>query len=245
MAELDDNPLKQTPEDHLHTVVRAAFSAVQIPGVAGPATELFCALFRPPVMKRLEAWLDLLIRAFAELREKVEGFDPDSLASNEDLVSAVQHATQIAVRTHQQEKLDALHNAVLNVAAGTAPGDDLQLMFLGFVDVFTPLHLRMLKFFQDPSRSLACAGKRPPLHPSVYNTMAEVLPIASLTAGFGEQVFLDLVNRSLVSAHGLQEGQPRAWAHVLTGRNEVTEKRTTPLGDAFFAFIESPKPQAP
>ena len=49
-------------------------------------------------------------------------------ANDDEFVSAIQHATQIAVRTHQAEKLEALRNAVLNVAAGTAPGDDLQMI---------------------------------------------------------------------------------------------------------------------
>jgi hypothetical protein len=241
MAEPDDNPLRPTKGDHALTVAKVIVAAV--PYMGGPAAEILAALIRAPLTKRLEAWCDQINLALAELRETRAGLDPDSLAGNQDFVSAVQHATQIAVRTHRQENLDALRNAVLNVAAGTAPHDDLQLMFLAFVDAFTPLHLRMLKFFRNPTGSLASAGK--PLHPTVYNTMAEVLPIGGVPHGFSEQVFLDLVNRSLVGARDLQESEQRAWAHVFVSPSKATEKRVTPLGDAFLAFIESPRPEAP
>jgi len=117
-------------------------------------------------------------------------------------------------------------------------------MFLAFVDAFTPWHLQMLKFFRNPARLLAALGKDPPLNPTLYETMARVLPIASLPQGFAEQVFTDLVIRSLVSPHDLQEGyDSRAWLHVITTQYKVREKRATPLGDSFLAFIESPKPE--
>ena len=59
-------------------------------------------------------------------------------------MSVVLQATQAALRTHQAEKLEALRNAVLNVAAGKGPSDDMQMVFLSFIDSFrndTPLAL--------------------------------------------------------------------------------------------------------
>src|SRR5260370_7181085 len=54
------------------------------------------------------------------------------------------------MRSHQREKLQALRNAVLNVAAGTAPDENLQLVFLNYLDTLTPLHLTLLDCVADP-----------------------------------------------------------------------------------------------
>lgn len=54
------------------------------------------------------------------------------------------------MRTHQAEKLDALRNAVMIVALSKAPADDLQSIFLNLVDTFTPIHLKLLSFFDAP-----------------------------------------------------------------------------------------------
>jgi hypothetical protein len=63
--------------------------------------------------------------------------------------SAFAQATQAAIKTHQQEKLEALRNAVLNVAVGNAPSEDLQCIFLNLIDSFTSKHMQILSFFTD------------------------------------------------------------------------------------------------
>jgi len=59
------------------------------------------------------------------------------------------HASQVAIRNHQSGKLEALRNAVLDSALSNEPEEDMQLMFLNFVDVLTLSHLRMLKLYFD------------------------------------------------------------------------------------------------
>lgn len=53
------------------------------------------------------------------------------------------------MRTHQAEKLDALKNAVLNIAAGQE-SEDRQTNFIALVDRFTPAHLKVLQKFHQP-----------------------------------------------------------------------------------------------
>ena len=59
-------------------------------------------------------------------------------------------ASQIALRTHQKEKLEALRNAVLNVAIGDRVDEEEQAAFLGLIQEFTTWHLAILKTFHDP-----------------------------------------------------------------------------------------------
>jgi hypothetical protein len=84
-----------------------------------------------------------------DLSRKVEGLTPERLIADEAFVSAFAHATQAALKTHQAEKIEALRNAVLNVAIGSAPSEDLQLIFLNMIDSFTPKHMQVLRFLTD------------------------------------------------------------------------------------------------
>src|SRR5262249_18333093 len=138
--------------DHLHTAVRAGLAA--IPGVGGPAAELFNALIAPPLARRRDAWLNGLARGLRQLEEKVAGFGVEKLKDDPAFVSEVVEASQAAVRTHDEEKLDALRNAVLNIAASTAPEENLQPMLIALCDTLTPWHLRVLRFLDDPPSHL-------------------------------------------------------------------------------------------
>jgi hypothetical protein len=83
----------------------------------------------------------------AERLKIIEG-KLESLAANPTFVTTVLQATQIALRTHQEEKLEALRNAVAN-SGGNQLQDDTRAVFLNLVDTFTPTHLRILKYFKD------------------------------------------------------------------------------------------------
>lgn len=145
MADLE----RPEPEkwDKGHAAVKAGLAI--IPDIGGMAAELFSMVIAPPLEKRRNQWLDDIAERLKSL-EEVDGFRVEDLSQNETFITVVMHATQVAIRNHQQEKLEALRNAVLNAAMPEAPEDDRQLMFLNFIDELTPWHLRILHFFNDP-----------------------------------------------------------------------------------------------
>jgi len=114
-----------------------------VPGVGGPAAELL-GLLSSPVAQRRDDWFSDLERRLRELEGRVNGFHFDDLDQNEQFVSATFQASLAALKTHETAKLEALRNAVLNIAVARAPSADLQAIFLNFVDSFTPVHLQML-----------------------------------------------------------------------------------------------------
>jgi hypothetical protein len=239
MEDSHDNPLKPTKGDRALALGKAAVAGV--PLVGGSIAELL-GLVRSPLTKRLEAWCDQVNGALAQLREQREGLDPDSLASNDEFVSAVQHATQIAMRTHQQEKIDALRNAVLNVAAGTAPGDDLQLMFLGFVDAFTPLHLRILRFFRDPYAyyKRAHGADLSPFafsHASPAGVLEKTFTKLGSNRPFCRQIVKDLETAGLLGSDRPHLRFSENWFDEDKSHAGALEKRTTDMGDKFLDFI--------
>lgn len=132
------------------------------------ASELW-ALLGPPISKRRDAWLSDLARRLHDLEGQVEGFRFDDLGQNEQFVSATLQATQAVLKTEQAIKLDALRNAVINVALGKEPDADRQTIFLSLVDRFTALHIILLRFFDDPDRYCAARGR--PLEPRKWQNL--------------------------------------------------------------------------
>lgn len=121
----------------------------QIPFVGGALAEGLGLALSLPLAKRRDQWLQDLEARLRELEQRVGGLRLDDLVQNEQFVSATLQATQVALRTHQAEKLKALQNCVLNVATGTALQEDLQLIFLHLIDRFTPTHIQVLRHFQS------------------------------------------------------------------------------------------------
>jgi hypothetical protein len=216
---------KKTAGDVAHAAVKAVLAAV--PVVGGSGVELFQFVIQAPLEKRRVEWMERIGQGLARLEAK--GIDIAGLCESEEFVSAVMYGSQIALRTHQEKKLEALRNAILNVAACSAPEEALQLMFLNFVDEFTEWHLKILKLFQAP----------PPMPNVPMGALSHVLetafPELSGQREFYDSVWRELYLRSLVGAETL---------HAMASGSGLAQKQTTPIGDKLLAFIEAPKVMA-
>jgi len=141
---MPDEKLPSLPEDSVaDLVIRLCRAGVNLIPGGGAVTEL-ANILKLPYERRRDEWLGTLWEKLTRLEERLGGFDVNRLADNQQFVTAVLQTTPMAVRTHQKEKLDALRNAVLNVAAGSAPEEDLQITFLDAVDSLTASHVRFL-----------------------------------------------------------------------------------------------------
>jgi len=220
------------------------------------ASELW-ALLGPPVVQRRDDWLIDLERRLRELEGQVKGFRFDDLGQNQQFVSAALVATQAALRTHQQEKLSALKNAVANVALGNEQDADRQQQFLALVDRFTATHLVLLHFFKDPAGYCKAEGKAVPNVPlspqklKVYDLIRGAMPklveaakstFADRTAAafqFIELVLRDLVSAKLIALDPLNE----TWSvPKFNGDPRPTPVKPliTHLGEDFLSFITEP-----
>ena len=212
-------------------MVKAAISAVPVAG--GPAAELFSAIITPPLVRRRDRWVEEIAEAVEELQQRVEGLTPETLSQNDKFVSTLLHASQVASRNHQKEKLEALRNAVMNAALPKSPDDDTQQMFLNYVDDLTPWHLKVLALFNDP----AAWGKE---HGIRYPSWSAGGPSSVLEHSFPElqgkrefydQLTRDLDTRGLLRADGI---------HTTMTAHGMFASRTTDFGKAFLRFVSKP-----
>lgn len=109
-------------------------------------------LILSPATKRRDQWInEYLSKAVQTIAEQAAFSVVENLSNNESFLTVVLQATSIALRNHQKEKLEALRNAIINSVLPNAPDESLQLMFLNFIDSFTPCHLIMMDFIDNPT----------------------------------------------------------------------------------------------
>lgn len=220
------------------TVAKAA--AQFIPFAGGTAAEVLGAIISPNIERRRTEWLECIARRLNDLSQRMKTLTPEAISQNEAFTTAFLHASQIAITTHQQEILDALRNAVLNVAIGDGPDDSLQTIFLDAINALTPWHIRLLECIADPVAWAKARNYRigdPPPDPV---TILDAFYRGKLpTEGFQEQVFQSLYNLGLTTTNTMPAGLP-------TGAFVQVPPRITELGKKFLAFIAEPiMPETP
>lgn len=218
--------------DGAHLAARVILSS--IPGFGGAAKELFNYVIAPPLAKRQVEWMDSIAIRLTELEQQVADFKIEPLSNNENFISSVFYATTIAIRSHQEEKLEALRNAVLNTAITGKVEDNLSHMFLNCIDDLTPLHLLVLKYFESPTEWLKKKGTSIPDYVAggAMTIFDHAFPELAGNRDLTKQIVSDLSVRGLAFDWDSM--------NVMVGKNGMVASRITPLGRQFLAFISSP-----
>ncbi len=145
--------------DHAHAAARGILGAIPLGGTA--AIEIFNNVIAPPIQKRRDEWLNSLAKRLTQLEKDSRDFDLSSLQENDEFTSTLLTASQAAIKTHSQEKLEALRNAVMNTAIKKEHQESILDVFLLFIDQFSPLHLSLLKCFDENFVWKSLNGKKP------------------------------------------------------------------------------------
>ncbi|HWE42435.1 MAG TPA: hypothetical protein VG432_08015 [Gemmatimonadaceae bacterium] len=230
-ATADLTPPTESPGERTRALAKHAAKGAlgAVPLAGGALAEVVDVLFRDPLEARRERWFEQVAEAIEDLRARKPNVDVDGLARNEEFVTTLHHATDAAMRTHHQEKLSALRNAVLNAALPGAPDSDMQIVFVQLVQQLSPTHLRILAVYNDPLQWFAQHGITPP---TLYaGSRAEVLQLA----------LPDIARANWrVYAKQLEDaGLMGSLAGMVTGPT-ITSSATTDLGKEFLAFISAP-----
>ena len=221
-------PPEKSPGDSAHAIGRGLFSL--IPYLGGPAVELFSHLVTPPLERRRQEWMERIGAGLQDLHEAAQ-INIDALARDEGFIDTLLFASQAAMRTSQEEKLESLKNAVLNTALPDPPDQALRQIFLSLVDEFTEWHLRLLKLFQDPRAWAESRGHTFPSVNSLTGILESAYPELQGERAFNDLVFNELVTRGLTNTGSLQGMK------TLQG---TLESRVSEIGNQFLSFIESP-----
>lgn len=221
-------PNKSTAREIVEAAVEGGVGMVPIAG--SPIAVAFAVAMGWTHNRRMQAWLDDLATAVDDLQHQMdEPLSFEELADNDTFVDAVIAGTRAAQATHQQEKLEALRNGVLNSIGPSAPDLDQQARFFRFVEQFSASHLVMLNFLRDP---VAWFDDRGLEKPDIMASGRAYILELGIPQFAGRRDWYDLIAGDIQSA-GL--GHPNLQS-VMTGSG-VWSSGLSALGRAFLAFI--------
>jgi hypothetical protein len=198
----------------------ALISAIPL---GGHMANEFMRLVGSPIERRRNEWMETMAAIVRRL--EAESLTIESLQENDQFISAVLQASVIAQRTHLKEKLDALRNALMNIAMGQAADEALHSAFLNYVDAFTEWHLKLLRFFQSTPDARS--------NFNAEEVLLQAYPTLKDRPELVEAVIGDMTSRGLIDM-GRMGGSNRIVGPMLA------PKHTTPLGDRFLKFIAEP-----
>lgn len=211
-------------------IVKAAISFV--PGIGGPLAE-FVGLHHDNLGRRQEAWMIQVSDAINELKDRFD-VSRDQLEQNEAFVSFALQATDVALRNHRQEKLNALRNALVAVGSPEQTTEDMAFQFLRYIQELTVTHLSILQ-------TLAL-NRSEFLEVKTLERAFEMVLIMNGQAFERDafRVFLrDLDARGLVHSSDLEdlpEYQSKA-SYIADETDDRHPLTVTPLGSDFLQFI--------
>ncbi|MDF2820212.1 MAG: hypothetical protein K0R15_653 [Clostridiales bacterium] len=220
--------LKSSIGDYTHAGAKILMSA--IPFVGGGAAELFNLVLSSPIEKRRDIWLLSIFNSLEELQKRMNSFKIEELVHNEIFVSTMMKASQLAIRTHQKEKLTALHNAVINTALNISIDESEQEMFLNILDSFTVWHLKIIHYFENPNLRFIEANIT---KPNIYMG-APITPLLHYYSDLREKKdFVNIVVKELYKNNILNIDNISG----LMTEQGIYESRVTGYGRRFLQFI--------
>ncbi|MBD3340068.1 MAG: hypothetical protein GF353_13220 [Candidatus Lokiarchaeota archaeon] len=223
-------PPENSKGDIAHKVVRSGLAA--IPFIGGSAVELFTSLIIPPIEKRRIEWMEMVGKSLKKLEEK-NYVTISELREDNNFIDTVLQASQVALRTSQKDKINALKNAILNSCLPEAPDKSKQHLFIDLIDTFTEWHIRILKLFDNPRDWFTNNNVQ---WPNLYmGGLSSILELAySEMKGnreFYDLIWKDLYNKGLVNTDSL---------HVTMSKHGLEQRRTNEMGLQFLKYIASP-----
>ena len=230
--------IEKFPEKEKHELVHKSAKALIsiVPGVGGPINEFFNNVIASPLEKRKNKWLNNLAEIVNELQDKMNDFSIENLAENELFLTTILQATDIAMKNHKEEKLEMLKSVIQNTALDNTPEEDIQMIFMNYIDELTPWHIKLLKYFQDPSKW----GKKNNIQ---YPDWISASPSDGLEATFPElkgkreiydKLIYDLNNNYRLL--NLSDSQ----LHGSASGPGIFNSRITNIGQTFIKFITPP-----
>ncbi|KAF3982106.1 MAG: hypothetical protein HFP81_01380 [Methylococcales symbiont of Hymedesmia sp. n. MRB-2018] len=162
---LEELPIKNK-SDYIHDATKAGLNL--IPLVGGATAGVFETIFSAPIDKRKEEWLKRLSKTVDQLCQTVNGLTEKKLSNNPEFISIYLQASNIAIRTHNEEKLRALNAAVKNSVLIESLDESKKMIFLRIVDQMTLLHFKVLHFLSDPEKYIQDLNSRQPANQKTY-----------------------------------------------------------------------------
>lgn len=165
----------------------------------------------------------------SQIEDKLRNLDVslEDIGNNELFTSAMMKATDIALKTAEDEKRQYLANAVRNSIEAKIE-ESVMMIYLDLLDKYTVWHIRILNLFFNPKTfpqvdvSNIMMGSASIVVEQIYPEIAK------------EKSLLDKIVKDLQNDGMMTEG---SYMHAGMTPNGIVASRTTDLGNSFLHFI--------
>lgn len=187
-----------------------------------------------PLQKRKQKWAEDVSAALNQIREELNVL-PEHLQENDQFISVLYQATEIAMRNHQLEKLAALRNALVASAAPDRD-HDLEVKLLKFVDELSITHIKVLGTFDLHAGQFA----RHKNLDQIFSTAKDFLKNPMDRIVF-RSIINDLQTRFLIVLGDVEDfGEFKSKRSAIEMENSgVQPMSVTELGRAFLTYIRA------
>lgn len=201
-----------------------------IPVVGALLSASFGLALESPYKNRVAKWADGVHNRLEGLSSSIE-----YLQSNEHFISMLAIGCSIVVESHDEEKLTAVQNAIVNSSGNVDIEKETQQIFLNLLRRFTVTHIQMLSTLSENK-----PFGRPKHKESGYHSVRELIlrnmPHLESSSGLCDIVFEELVQCQFVRVADSMDGISRN-IDTQFEWNEFPTNLVTPLGNSFLAFI--------
>lgn len=227
---------------------QAACSSLHSPvlQVLGNAlSSVLFALLKNPMEERRNDWIQQIDMDVYELNKKYNNLE-ERIRENENVLSTVITASQLAMKTCSKEKLQALRNIIVNTIIYPDYEEYKLQMFLNMIEKFTEWHIRLLYYFSRPEElqkehKIAVKSGQFNSQPAMQ-VFWSLYPEMKTQKGYVKLIMENLFADGLISVDGkfidtiYQYNPPIG---IYSEECGPLAKRTTDLGDELLKMIKN------
>jgi hypothetical protein len=189
-------------------------------------------LYLNPLEKRKQRWMIEVSTAIEEIRTRFSLMQQD-LEENESFISFLLQVTDIALKNHQDMKINALRNALISSANPSNTKEDLSFQFLRYIDELSVTHLKILSYFASNIEDFVCMESLEEVYVKIKQNLMDI-------DRYEFRAFLqDLDSKFLLKIEDLNDlseyATKRVYRVCMESQNRSLE--VTDLGTEFLKFL--------
>lgn len=161
----DLEPIKETNLDYAHRFVKGALGAVPFAGTF--LGEVFSVILPPSIESRRDKWMKEVSIVLNDLMTKNDNF-LNELKDNEDFISLLLEASQLALKTHREEKLQ-LYGRALKNSLSIDIDFFIQETYVRYIAELNPNQILILDFIETNQENLIAVNS----YQKYYNILTE------------------------------------------------------------------------
>lgn len=211
------NKLQLTPNDIVEISAKTLLSAIPIGGEL--ITNVWDSIKSNCAQKRLEDWQKNIEERLSHIDKTLE-----EIGNNENFTTAIFHATEMAIKTAENEKRAYLANAVVNSISCDLE-ESIMMMFFDMIGKYTIMHINILIYFRDPKKFISNSNV---MMGSPKNFLYQVYPTFRENDKLVDKIIRELYADGLMNTEDLNSTM---------SVNGMLSSRITELGNNFITFI--------